>query len=278
MQVAAKEYKLKFTSDEFNIMVTELLHTEPSRFDMLCHIANKTLQDYVTSKCLQYPVLRGTECEHDIMQNIHLRLIQVTVMDFFFKDPDYTPQKFQAWLFTVAKNLIIDYVRSTTRKAAALTDAESTPEAGEWDEPSYEYNDHVERLKQALAIVLSADVNIYKVLTWLAQFVFMLQYGTTRIKTNDKIIDTFTSKNLFEMYEIILQAAEIIPWLTITQEQHQRILDALNQPWHDGRPYGVIPYGEFYMCKNGEQDGKKSISDWTNRINSIIKKKLSRNS
>ena len=74
------------------------------------------------------------------------------------------------------------------------------------------------------------------------------------------------------MYGMILEASAEIPWIEVTPEQNERIVSALNKDFKDGVTYGQATYGMFFM-KNGKcPDGKKSISDWANRMNDIIKR------
>ena len=42
--------------------------------------------------------------------------------------------------------------------------------------------------------------------------------------------------------------------------------------------FGETKYKDFFMKYNGVISGKKSVSDWTNRINDMIKKRLAKSS
>ena len=74
------------------------------------------------------------------------------------------------------------------------------------------------------------------------------------------------------MYEIVLEASQKIPWIKITKEQDEKILSALRKTREDNVTYGESKYQSFFMKQNGKVSGKKSISDWVNRMNSMIKR------
>ena len=219
---------MRFTRDEFDVMVNELLYKEPISFDMLCQIAEKTLRPSVVNWCKTEDCLRGRGYEDDIMQEIHLRLMKTTVDYFLLRDDiagpyNDNPEGFEDWIFCVAKNIKRDFANKI-RNMDFTTDDIDDPAIGKI--PSGDYEDdteeNVDRLKQAFSIVLSSDVGIYKVLTWLAQFIFILELDISKIKSNELIIAAFENKNLYYMYDKILIASNKIPWIVITREQNEK--------------------------------------------------------
>jgi len=271
---------MRFTRDEFDVMVHELLYKDPISFDMLCQIAEKTLRPSVVNWCKTEDCLRGRGYEDDIMQEIHLRLMKTTVDYFLLRDDiegpyNDNPEGFEDWIFFVAKNIKRDFANKI-RNRDFTTDDIDDPAIGEI--PSSDYEDdteeNVDRLKQAFSIVISSDVGIYKVLTWLAQFIFILEYDISKIKSNELIIAAFENKNLYDMYDMILTASNKIPWIVITREQNEKILEALRKKRTGNVSYGETKYKDFFMKHNGEVSGKKSISDWMNRMNDMIKRRV----
>ena len=271
---------MRFTRDEFDVMVNELLYKDPISFDMLCQIAEKTLRPSVVNWCKTEDCLRGRGYEDDIMQEIHLRLMKTTVDYFLLRDDikgpyNDNPEGFEDWIFFVAKNIKRDFANKI-RNRDFTTDDIDDPAIGEI--PSSDYEDdteeNVDRLKQAFSIVLSSDVGIYKVLTWLAQFIFILEYDISKIKSNELIITAFENKTLYDMYDMILTASNKIPWIVITREQNEKILEALRKRRNGNVSYGETKYKDFFMKHNGEVSGKKSISDWMNRMNDMIKRRV----
>ena len=262
------------TGEEFHIMAEELLHRQPARFDMLYTVADRVLRSGVDFWCGADETLRGKGCEEDIMQEIQIRLIKNTVSHFLLRDGvegpfNDDPEGFEDWMFTVAHNVQRDYarrvrmvtMRTTGLQEAAQTDGEPACDAGGDRE-------RTERLAEAFRIVLDADTKVYKVLTWMAQCLFIIRLDVTKIRSNELIVQTFGEKSLYDMHEQILQSARYLPWLRITPAQRQRLQEALDAPYDARRSYGHVKYREFFMKKGG----KATISDWVNRMNNTIKR------
>jgi len=249
------------------------------RFLEEIRIANFAYIAGMNNWCSLEDCLRGRGYEEDLMQEIHLRLMNTTVDYFLLRQGidgpvNNDPQGFHAWMIEVAKNLkktFVNRVRSMDFKTQDLSraDVEGVP-----DDTFEQMQERIERLKAAFTLVLAADVGIYKVLTWLAQFVVILDSRVTKKESNDLIVQTFEDKSLYEMYDMILSASVRIPWIVVTKEQNDAILTALQEPWEGDISYGEAKYKMFFMKHNGEVSGKKSISDWVNRMNSMIKRKL----
>lgn len=268
---------MAFSKEEFEIMVEELLYRDPISFDMLCHIANETLRNKVKYWCQTDETLRGRGYEDDIMQEIQIRLMKTTIGYFLLKDGvegsvNNDPKGFTSWIITVADNLKRDFankVRSIDFKTDNIDDSKLEPTSIQDDLEE----ERRQRLKQAFIIVLSADVNVYKVLTWIAQFIFVIDCDVTKIQSNEKIIEMFEQKTLFEMYDMLCALSKHIEWIEISPEQNKKIISDLNKPWDAEHVYGEIVYKEFFMKVNGKKSGKKSISDWMNRMNNMLRKK-----
>ena len=104
-------------------------------------------------------------------------------------------------------------------------------------------------------------------------FVFVICYNLTKIESNEDIIQKFEQKTLFEMYDIVRDLSERIDWISISPVQDLRIRKYLNKQWDETRVYGEVQYNEFFMKTGGEKSGKKSISDWMNRMNEMVRQK-----
>lgn len=270
---------MRFTKEEFDTMVRELLCQDPVSFDMLCHIAGKTLRPTVENWCAGDMYLRNRNFEEDIMQNIYIRLIQTTVPNFLLHESitgayNDNPEGFEDWMFTVAKNIKRDFatdIRKNNFRTVDMEDPliETLPDGSNSAEDSSEY---IERLEKAFNRVLSADVSVYKVLTWLAQSLFMLEHNVTKIQSNELILSAFSNKTLNDMYDMLLTWSDRIPWLTITEVQKAKIRGALRKKGRDGVSYGETQYKAFFMKYKGEPSGKKSISDWMNRMNDLLRR------
>ncbi len=270
---------MRFSREEFDIMVKELLYSDKVRFDMLCHIANKTLNRSVKIWCCSNPSMQGREYEFDLMQNIQLRLIQTTVNGFLLrsdKEGPYNndPEGFEDWMFKVARSRRDELFKRVWKNDNRITATENMErkKTGESDRIG-ERLERIESLKESLAVVLESDVSIYKTLTWLAHLVFIADYNVTRIASNELILAAFENKTLYEMYATLRKSARSIPWLEITDYQHKKIIRALEKKRED-ITYGDAVYKDFFMKHNGKISGKKSISDWTHRMNRLVYKKI----
>jgi hypothetical protein len=201
------------------------------------------------------------------MQEIHLRLIKTTVSYFLLRAEDGSVnmdrEGFEAWMFRVAQNIKRDFANRIRRIRMKTTDLVDIGE-----EPLEEGPDRLEELARAFHIVLDADVQVYKVLTWVAQCLFIVELDVTKIRSNELIITTFGEKTLAEMRDMLVAATQGVRWMKIRPEQLDRIDRSLQAPYDDERCYGQVPYREFFMKKGG----KATISDWVNRMNSMIKR------
>ena len=269
---------MRFTREEFDTMVKELLYQTPVSFDMLCHIAEKTLLPTIKNWCAMDTSLHGRDYDQDIMQNVHIRLIQTTVPNFLLRDGiagayNNDPEGFEDWMFAVAKNIKRDFA-SEVRKVDFKTTSIDEPGVIEAPDNNNMEEDEAqrERLEQAFNRILSADTSVYKVLTWLAQSLFMLEQDVTKIQSNELILVAFSNKTLNEMYDMLLTWSDRIPWLTVSEVQKARIRGALRKKGRNGVPYGETRYSAFFMKYKGEPSGKKSISDWMNRLNDLLRK------
>ena len=255
------------SEQEFHIMVDELLYREEASFTMLCSIAESVLRPSLRRWCAADDTLRGKNYEEDIMQEIHLRLIKTTVSHFLLRDGDGTvnmdPKGFEAWMFRVAQNIKRDFANRIRRIRMKTTDLVELSE-----EPCEDGPDRLGELARAFQIVLDADVQVYKVLTWVAQCLFIVELDVTKIRSNELIVSTFGEKTLGEMRDMLLTASRSVRWMQIRPEQLEKMDRALQTSYDEDRCYAQVPYREFFMKKGG----KATISDWVNRMNSMIKR------
>ena len=270
--------KLDFSNEEFNIMVDELLNREPMSFTMLCEISAKTLRNKIKYWCSEEPCLKGRGYEEDILHDVQIKLMRITVPCFLLRNGldepvNADPDGFKNWMITVAKNYKRDFANKIRNEDFKVQPIDNEILERKLIAPEPEIDECQLQLKEAFSIVLSADVNVYKVLTWLAQFLFIIKLDMTKIQSNDAIIEAFEEKTLFDMYVLLLEMSEQILWIEITTEQNERILKDLNKIWKDDIKFGSVKYKEFFMKVKGNKEGKKSISDWVNRMNNIVRRK-----
>lgn len=267
----------KFSDGEFNAMLCELFDSEQATFDTLCMIADKQLKPLVRKKCSEFSSISRRLEHEDVMQEVHIRLITRCVTGFFFRngaeEPNRNPDEFCKWMYRVAKNVICDYGTKTANIDLRVRFWGEDEEYGIIDDTIFEEDileDARERLKKAFAIVLDADASIYKTLVWIAQCIVITRADVTKIQSNEILINEFSDKTLSEMRDIIIKASKLIRWMEFTSEQLERINSSLNQPFKDGKTYGETTLKSFFM----KQGGKKSLSDWANRMNNLINRRI----
>ncbi len=271
---------VSISKEAFDIIMAEILDEENPRFDALCHVTKEVAMPKITQMCKTDKYLRGTGCEDDIMQEVQIRIIKKVMYSFVKgKEFDADGQKYdkgpvglQKWINRLATNLALEYIVRMKRTLAknrgfAEGEMENLP-GGDGDYSRYEDDMTVEALSRAFEIVLDSDVQVYKVLTWLAHGLFMISDEVKRIEAKDLIIQTFEEKSLYEMRDMLFAGANKIAWLKITQEHKAKINSALDAPYDSSRTYGQVTYKDFFMKKGG----KGTISDWVNRMNSIVKR------
>ncbi len=265
---------MTISTEEFETMVHQLLEEETVRFDALCQIAQKVLPRSVKRWCDADDCLRGRGYEEDIMQNIQLKLMSTTISYFLLRDGvegpvNRDPDGFRSWMFQVARNVTRDFGNCIRKNDFHTQPLQEDPDS-EPDLPAEPEAIHTERLKEAVDIALQGDVQIYKTLTWLAQCLTILEADVSKHQSNGLIVEAFSKKTLSQMYQMLQDSAKEFPWLALTQAQHQKILDALNQPWDDKLRYADVCYEVFFMKKGG----KNTISDWMNRMNNRIRRAM----
>lgn len=271
---------MRFTREEFDTMVQELLFGETGKSEMLHIIAEKVLRPKIRYWCFTVPGLRNRGYDDDVMQEVHLRLMQKTVSHFLMHEDvegpyNNNPEGFEDWLYKVALRITLDFakrVRNVDYKTDNYDDTLANDICNIHGD-SVEQMERIERLKEAFSIVLSSDISVYKVLTWLAEFVFILDHNVDKIQANHLILEAFEEYTLFEMYDMLLRASRVIPWIELTEEQDQKIMAALRKKHHGEVLVGEVKYRDFFMKQNGIPSGKKSVSDWMNRMNDIIRRK-----
>lgn len=264
---------------EFDRMVQEVLYTTPGRYDTLCEVAQRQLEPMVIGWCRKDPVLRGRGLEGDVLNDILLHLMKTVVHGFLLREGvegayNNDPEGFEKWMTLVAHNRQRDFAERIRRADFRTVPEDALEDVGVCDENFEERNARTRLLCKAFHVVMSADAGVYKVLTWLAQVLFITERDLAHHKANALVVTVFENKTLFEMYGMILAASRRVSWMKITPQQHQRVMAALQQPWDDDLTYGEVKYGTFFMKYRGRVAGKKSVSDWIHRMNGMIRRRI----
>ena len=263
----------RFSDEEFEKMISEITDTSNASFNTLCIIADKALRPKVRYWCTTSSVLNGRQMEEDIMQEIFIRLIKTVTYGFLLrKDNNYelnrNPDEFNSWIFKVAENIFKDTLKAVRTQDYRIKrfDAMGDSIIADNQIETSEAETHIQdELLRAFNIVFDSDKKVYIVLTWLAQNLFVLEFGITKIKSIRIMADALSDRTLFELKDIVLKHSERIKWLKFSDKQSSRITRALNE-YYKGKLLGEYQYKEFYMKKGG----RASISDWVNRMNRMI--------
>ncbi len=266
---------MAFSVVEFNTMMHELIEKQPASYDMLCHIAKKTLESRVRSKCISSGVLPRKEYE-DVMQEVYCRLIKTSINSFFRRNGvdggiNDNPTEFQKWMFTVADNITIDYIKKAKRRlenCRNFVEDEEDDIAGDITVPNNLDDDTRETLSQGYNIVIGLNIRVYKILTWIAHSYFIVALDVTGIQANELILRVFRHRTLREMWGMLYHLSTKISWMKTTDEQKEKIEKSLSVPYDDTHEYGEKLYKAFFM-KKGE---KATLSDWINRVNNMARK------
>lgn len=266
----------RFTMKQFEKMLEELGQPD-MKYDTALEIAQTV--------CMNKPYLDMSYDELESMQDVVLAVYQNLAADLgrMLTDEslpvDVRAAKFGAWLRTTRANGKRDQYREKKRNWKRI---------GKWiceDEDPYEpselfedpYGDpfevyggeaNIETLRSAFDIVIAEKSEIYIRLAWLGVAVFMIFGNMTKIASTNAIYEKFEKLPMKEYYKAIVNAADYIHWLTLTDEQKQLLEAELNKvSSKTGKTYGDSLFSDFYMKKGGPA----SISDWINKLNERIR-------
>ena len=309
---------MRFTSEEFNIMVEELT-SDPISYDMFTVILEKTIKPYLAAKCY-CSALRHYDCAVDLYHESYIKIMQTVVTKFLY-NPKYNgkiqniPENFSMYIYTIARNTFLSALDDKTvnldkkkkddeeqvdktENEKSVVGKKSDEKAGKKlkEEPTdpdllgtgknsvstkQYFDDESEnrrieniqdKLEEAFAFVLSPEsgASVHIILAWLAINVYMVTLELSKIESNHFVTETFSKKTLSDMFLDVVMASDDISWLQISEEQRLYIASELKKEWKDGRKYRDVTFEELYMSAGS----LKSVSDWSNRINAKIKKKL----
>ncbi len=260
-----------FTDEEFHKMLNELTEGDSEGYITLFYIAKNTLEKTVKGWCNSSKKMRGHD--EDVMQEIYLRLIKKCVTGFLMKDGviNDDPDGFRKWMFTVAKNIFLDFAKKN--KEIPFTDMSDTsdeessdpdiPDDGDgYDDGDYDYD----TLNRYFQFVLESSSEVHITITWLAVMIAIVRGGLNRSEATVYVTTIFSDATMDELMEFIEKCSSKILWLSMSDELLEKMKKKLDKTDSDGRRTGDKKYNEFYM-KKGD---RASVSDWVNRMNDRI--------
>lgn len=266
-----------FTDEEFNTMISELLG-EKASFEMLCMIAKKVLQHRIHIWCRADMDLNGRGFEEDILQTVYLVLIKKTVTHFLLRNgPDgeinNDPDGFYNWLITVAQNIRKDFaedVRVDDHHNKPLPEDDDAPIIVEGPENILDEYENMDLLNRAFDIVLNSKSQVYKIFSWVSMSLLALSLKITKSEAIKLTVKIFSDAELCTMRNTLRTMAKMVPWLKITDSHFAMFDDDLDIEDDDGVSMGECAFSTFFMKKGP----KASISDWVNRLNSLVKREI----
>ncbi len=262
-------------------IVEDICGNEYPKYDNLVIFVHNLLHKKVKSWCYNDSFLRGGLHEEDVMQEIQLRIIK-KCEDYFFKPVDGKTEKtcdeFKAWCYRVAKNYFLTYcVKQKNRKEVELNlsikcdDDFISPDCDSDVDTCEDIDANRQELRKCFDIVLDLKSKPHIVLTWLSVSLYMLYANSSKIEATHVIAEKFSALTMNEMLRMIFVLSSRCDWLELSERQCRKQMEKLDTIDKDtGKKIGDMRYEEFYMNKGPE----KSISDWINRVNEQIKKKL----
>ncbi len=277
----------KFTMEQFERMLQEL-GQEEIKFDTALEI----VQVYCSGKPYEELTFSELEIIQDVSLKVYLRM--VATIGGMLKDEsiplELRAARFGAWLRTVKRRAELDRGR---KKQDDCTKHQSIDSEDFPMEPSVPFDDpfmdtvdamfdpeeypDLEKLRQAFSIVISERSEIYIKLAWLGVHLFMIFGGLSKIDSTHYVVDRFSELPLDRYYKAILDAADYVPWIELSDEQKKKLESQLSQMARkvDATDGKVNSYAEtllktFYM----EKGGLASISDWINKFNKKINNKM----
>ncbi|MGN1307393.1 MAG: hypothetical protein ACI4V3_06970 [Faecousia sp.] len=266
----------KFSDEAFREIISELFVQKLSCSETLLAVIDEVYRKRIRSWCFTHrDVIDGGYAE-DILQVIKIKIITNCTTSFFMKNGtdggiNTNPDEFASWMNTVVKNKLKDILEIHQRRNNTVRPIGDNEE---FVDPLYQDSAAVdaqqEILSNAFAVVINADSDAHIVLTWIASSLFIYQYGSESCHVAGDLVEAFEAKTLYEMRDMLLRAAERLPWLTLSRHQLQKLNASLQKNFDGTRCCGEVQYREFFM-KSG---GKSSISNWRNRMNNLVKRAM----
>ena len=263
-----------FSDDEYRQIIEDLFYREPADAELLLAVVDRLYKNRIKSWCYSQPVLAGRGYEEDILQELKIKVLTQSIPFFFLKKGvefgiNDSPEEFAKWLQEVAKNLQTDYLRrqlAVTARTRCMAEWEDFPQ-NEGPDLAETEEQHI-ILAKAFKVVLNSDSSAHIVLSWIASFLFIYEYGVKSCHVSKEIVQTFEEKTLNEMRDYLIRSAGRIPWLSLSAKQTCKLDASLKQKYDEKHTFGQMKYSTFFM-KSG---GKSSISNWNNRMNNLVRR------
>lgn len=265
----------------YEIVCKEVYNGNFSKYDNVFTFAKTFLQYHVKSWCNCDYILRSGTHYEEVLEEICIRITKKCDKFFFNNQGEKDCESFKAWCYTVARNHFISYYNKVKKDAADNADyvekaSKKIPIDSENIEDVVDRQETLEVNRDQLSDIFSFVFNLktkpHIALTWLAVTMFMLVNNCSKIEATHATVATFSESSLFKMLGVITTTIKKYKWLKITDDSINKQYIKLQQIHSTGKLTGDMAYKDFYMKKGPEM----SISDWLNRVNEQIVKKLTK--
>lgn len=269
----------RFTDEQFNKMVDELLDPNGSSLTTFSEIYELTIHYWLVKECSGNSLLNHSDTIADLSSELYLKFATKIVPNFLLREGvdkvNRDPDGFYSWMFAVARNFYIDKSVQATKKAKLVTGDEnidkgisSSLSIGGYSVKSDFYN---EILEASFRVVLNTSTKPYIALAWVAMSVLVIRFNDDKRKINPGVLKAFYDKPLSEMYSDLKACSMSITWLYRVLCEDCTLLKKLNEvaPNGDGRLYGEMPFSSFF---GNAKEPLAQLADWQYRMDAKINK------
>lgn len=268
------------SEQDFLAIREDILEREPAKFDRLYRAADTLLRPYVKSKTRNTQAARSDpNFVDDILQDIHIKLIQTIVTHFFLRDGSEGEHKdalgLTRWMFVVARNTTLTALTKNSQRIP-LSLIQDNDDEEEYELPIVDNDvnrqpgtmmEQREAVSQCFNFVIDSGSAGHIVLAFLMISLLTLESGGNRIEAERLFAQKFADKPLDDILDTFRAGVHLKPWLEISNAQLDRFKEKLDAPIN-GQRSGEYPLKDFAMKKGLEA----SLSDWLNRMDSRLKK------
>ncbi len=269
--------------EELYKAVYEEVHNRAfSEYENVFIFAKTFLQYYVKLWCNGDYILKSGNHYEDVLEEICIHITKKCDKFFFNNQGEKNCENFKAWCYTVARNYFNSYYKRVKKDAEDNADyikkeSKKIPIDSDAIEDVVDRQEALEvnriELSNVFSIVFNLKTKPHIALTWLSVTMFMLVKNCSKIEATHATVAAFSECSLFKMLDIIIATIKKYKWLEVNDYSINMQYAKLQQAHQEtSKLIGDMKYSEFYMKKGAEM----SISDWLNRVNEQIVKKMTR--
>lgn len=174
------------------------------------------------------------------------------------------------WLETVTRNALNDEKKRLIKEYEYNELLKKIYNEGVPCFNSEEADETYRTLRESFRVVINSRKDIHKILYWLNLAIFTLATVNSRAMVKKHITPILSDMTLAQMYETVQIASKKIGWMRLTQDDMDKIEEALAQPYKDSITLGMAILSDFY----GNRSATAATSDWVNKIDKMIERSM----